>query len=350
MNLKQLSQSLGLSQTTVSRALNGYPEVSEATRLRVQHAALAHDYQPNARAKGLATGRTNAIAHVLPIASDHEMLNPVFAEFIAGAGEIYSQSDFDMIISVVPASDEQRAYRELAARRSVDGIVMHAPLIDDYRVALLDELGLPFIVHGRISDDTTPYSWLDVNNRRAFTRGTEHLLDLGHRRIGLLNGLERMDFAHRRLQGHTDAMLARDIPLDTALLASSEMSEDFGHAAAHRMLVLPDPATAFLTSSLIIAIGARRACQDMGLALGRDVSIVTHDDDLGYFRNGHDIPYFTALRSPVRDHGRRAAQMLLDQILGRSAAPSTHLLEADLLLGQSSGPVRANALRRDAAG
>ena len=87
MNLKQLAESLGVSQTTVSRALNGYPEVSEKTRARIVAAAKAHNYSPSTRAKSLATGRAMAIGHVIPISNNSEIVNPIFADFIAGAGE-----------------------------------------------------------------------------------------------------------------------------------------------------------------------------------------------------------------------------------------------------------------------
>ena len=102
MNLKELASKLGLSPTTVSRALNGYPEVNEATRERVMAAAKRHNYRPNTRAIRLATGRAMAMGHVIPIASKHEMVNPVFADFIAGAGETYSRNGYDMVLSVVP--------------------------------------------------------------------------------------------------------------------------------------------------------------------------------------------------------------------------------------------------------
>ena len=114
MNLKQLSQILGLSPTTVSRALNGYPEVKEATRKRVEDAARQHHYIPNTRAQGLATGCSMAIGHVIPVSNTHEMVNPIFADFIAGAGEIYLENSYDMRLSIVPDDDEERAYRQIA--------------------------------------------------------------------------------------------------------------------------------------------------------------------------------------------------------------------------------------------
>ena len=87
MNLKSLAEELGLSQTTVSRALNGYPEVSEATRQRVEEAARRHNYRPNSRAKGLATGRAMVIGQVIPTSVQHEMVNPIFGDFVAGASQ-----------------------------------------------------------------------------------------------------------------------------------------------------------------------------------------------------------------------------------------------------------------------
>lgn len=127
MNLKELAAYLNLSQTTVSRALNGFPEVSEATRKRVAAAAEQHNYRPNTRAKALATGRAMAIGHVIPLSSQHEMVNPIFGDFIAGAGESYAAAGYDMVLSLVEDSKQEKAYREMASKRNVDGIVLHAP-------------------------------------------------------------------------------------------------------------------------------------------------------------------------------------------------------------------------------
>lgn len=341
MNLKELSEHLGLSQTTVSRALNGYPEVSEKTRKKVVEAARLHNYNPNFRAKGLATGRSNQIGHVLPVSTKHEMVNPVFGDFIAGAGETYSANDYDMVISLVPDEDQERVYRELAGKGSVDGIVLHGPRMNEPRIALLKEIGLPFVVHGRASDEDRDYSYLDVNNKSAFERGTNFLLDLGHRRIGFVNGQETLDFAHRRRTGYAAALASHGIEPDPLLLVSGEMTEAIGYDAARTMLAQPTPPTAFMVSSMISAIGVRRAIQDAGLVMGKDVSVITFDDDLGYLKNDGTVPIFTACRSSVRQAGRELAQMLLDQIKAPGQPPVHRLLEADLIIGQSTGPAPA---------
>ena len=340
MNLKQLSENLGLSQTTVSRALNGYPEVSKQTRSRVLQAAKRYNYRPNAVATRLATGRSMAIGHVIPVSSKHEIVNPIFSDFVAGAGETYTSRGYDMLLSVVKDEDLEGAYRAMAEKASVDGIILHAPHISDPRIEILNEIGLPFVVHGRSSDELADYSWLDINNRSAFRRATDYLLEEGHRRIGLINGLEVLAFAHRRRLGYEDALARRGLSPDPDLIHSDDMTEPYGRDAVHGMMRLADPPTAFLVSSILPAIGARRAVQELGLQLGRDISIVIHDDELSYLQNSGETPMFTATRSSVRDAGRRCSELLLEIIGKPELSPIQELWEVELVAGSSSGPVR----------
>ncbi|WP_371168951.1 LacI family DNA-binding transcriptional regulator [Aliiroseovarius sp. 2305UL8-7] len=341
MTLKELSDLLGLSPTTVSRALNGYPEVAESTRRKVSAAAREHGYAPNTRARSLATGRSMAIGHVIPISANHEMVNPIFGDFIAGAGETYSRNGYDMLLSVVPDDEEEDAYRSFLTKQNVDGIILHAPRHRDTRIPLLNSLGLPYVVHGRSSEATAPYAWVDVNNKRSFQRATDFLLDLGHTRIALVNGLEHMDFARRRREGYEAALLARGVAPDPNLMFAGEMTEAQGHDVARALMARPDPPSAILVSSMISAIGVRRGIEEIGLTLGRDVSLITHDDELSYFRNGTDIPVYTATRSSVREAGQIAAQMLIDIVQNRDA-PREVLLETDLTVGLSTGPVNTD--------
>jgi LacI family transcriptional regulator len=341
MNLKQLAEKLGLSQTTVSRALNDYPEVNEETRARIKKAAIENFYRPNTRAKSLATGTSMTIGHLIPVSAKHEIVNPVFADFIAGAGETYAQHGYDMMLSLVADGNEERAYRELKAKGSVDGIIIHSPKMADARIGLLAEIGLPFLVHGRASNVSADYSWLDVNNKRAFFRATEFLFSLNHRRIALVNGLEDMDFAYRRRAGYEAAHEAAGIVVDTGIMFSGEMTEVQGYLAASEALDHENPPTAFLASSMIPGIGVRRAAQERGLVVGKDVSIVIFDDELSYLKNGHDVPIFTATRSSVHFAGQRSAELLLQLIKDPTSGPLHQLLEVDLVVGQSTGPAPA---------
>ena len=338
VTLKQLAASLGLSPTTVSRALNGFPEVNADTRERVRAAATKANYHPNTRAKSLATGRAQAIGHVIPVSTSHEIVNPIFADFIAGAGEVYSRAGYEMILRIVADADEASAYDNLIARGAVDGIMVHGPRVHDPRVELLAGLDIPFLLHGRTSNVTAPYSWLDINNHRSFHRATQFLIDFGHRRIALVNGLEDMDFASRRRKGYLEALSGAGIEPDPMLMRQAEMTEPYGYRAAQEMMQLPDPPTAFLASSMIVAYGLRRGFSDLGLKLGRDVSVVTHDDELSYLPNDGDVPMFTATQSSVREAGRRAARMLLQLVTDPDCGPLTELMETSLVLGASTGP------------
>ena len=149
-----------------------------------------------------------------------------------------------------------------------------------------------------------------------------------------------MDFAHRRREAYGKALTGRGLAPDPALMRSEEMTEIYGYRSAAQMLQGEAPPTAFLVSSMITAIGVRRAIQEARLVMGRDVSVITHDDDLGYLKNGHEVPLFTATRSSVRHAGAKAAEMLLHMIRNPGAPPLTQLLEAELIIGSSTGPAQ----------
>ena len=339
MNLKELSERLGLSPTTVSRALGGYPEVNAETRDRVTAAAEKFNYQPNKRARALATGRSFNIGHVLSSSNKDQLVNPIFGDFIAGVTETSGALGYSLSLTVTDDASEEAIYRKLKSEGAVDGIVMQAPLMNDSRIAALQKIGMPFVVHGRATDVTLPYAWVDVNNTRAFERAATFLLDLGHTKIGLINGDEKMDFAYRRRTGYTTTLAARGLAITPEYMRSGEMTEANGYTAVKEMLALPAPPTAFLMSSVISAIGARRAVQEAGLVLGQDVSLIAYDDDLSYLSNRQDVPLFTAVRSSVREAGRQIAQILVDQITHPGRPPETALLEAELVVGGSTGPV-----------
>ena len=336
MNLKELSAHLGLSQTTVSRALDGYPEVKEATRKRVADAARAHGYSPNQRARSLATGRSMSIGHVIPISSRHEMVNPIFGDFIAGAGEIYARNGFDMRLSAVADEDEVAAYRNFALNGLVDGFILSETTPNDPLIPMLTELGLPFVVHGRSRNCTTPYAALDVNNRRGVQRATEFLLDLGHRRIGLINGTETINFATDRRIGFEAALSGANVAARADWMFSGDMTETLGYEATRQMLAQPDHPTGLILASIICAFGARRAIEDAGLLMGRDISVICWDDRISYMPNDASEPIFTAMQSSVRAAGRRCASMILDLIRDAPEIPPQEIWEAELIVGRST--------------
>lgn len=340
-NLKFLAEHLGLSQTTVSRALNGFPEVNYKTRQLVQTAAQKFNYQPNARAKRLATGRSMAIGHLVSVSKGHEIVNPIFADFIAGASARYIESGYDLLLSLVPDEKELSAYNDLAARDAVDGVIIHTPKEDDKRLKRLNELNLPFVVHGRSTKSSEIYNWVDVNNESAFFRATEFLIDLGHRSIALVNGMADLDFAIRRTKGYKRALLKHQIDVVSDYILYGEMTEPYGYRSTIALLDRSIPPTAIIASSILVANGVRRGIEERGLKMGRDISILSHDDDLSYFRDESSVPVYSATRSSVREAGYKSADLLIKTIEDPTRQCEGILIEADLMVGNSTKPPKS---------
>jgi len=337
MNLRELAEHLGLSQTTVSRALNGYPEVKEATRLRVQNAAVELGYSANASARRLATGRAGTIGMLLT-ADQNLLLDPHFVEFLAGVGEHLGSKDIDLLVSVTKRETEREAYRRIVRDGRVDGIILSSPRIQDHRVEDLLDLKFPFILHGR-SDATGAYAFLDIDNEGAFLKATRYLLDLGHRRIALLNySPNAMMFARHRELGYCQALAEREVAIDPELLCDGDMSEENGFSFTQNLLDMPDPPTAILCSSTLMALGASRAIVSRGQKIGLDVSLIAHDDMLSFLKAEQMHPALTTTRSSIREAGTEISKMLLQHVRLPHETPQRTVWPVELVVRDSTGP------------
>ncbi|KRA97360.1 transcriptional regulator [Devosia sp. Root685] len=335
MRLKDLAEHLGLSQTTVSRALNGYPEVKEATRLRVAEAADQLGYRPNASALRLATGRAGAVGLVLRGAGE---LGPHMSEFMGGISERLSADEIDiLLITVDTLQDEMAAYQRLAASQKVDAIVLQSPTLSDVRAEQLLDLKIPFILHGR-TNISRPVAWMDIDNTGAIERATSHLLDLGHRRIALLNGLKGRTFAEHRELGYMAALSGRGVAFDPALIGNSIFTDEVAFRMAQSMLELRPRPTAFLAGSMMTALGVFRAIRQAGMTLGTDVSMIAHDDVFPYLNADNMYPTMSTTRSSIRQAGSRIAELLLQLLGGKPAGDIHELWPVELVLRESSGP------------
>jgi LacI family transcriptional regulator len=341
MRLKELAIELGLSQTTVSRALNGYPEVSEATRQRVNEVAGRLGYRPNASAIRLATGRVGAIGVALPLERSLHF-GPHVSEFLSGIGERLAQDEIDILVSPISEDDEIPVHRRLAASKRVDAVVLSSPTPDDPRPQLLSDLGMPFILHGRVELDL-PHAWLDIDNEGAFRRATDHLLDIGHRRIAMINGPADQTFAIHRERGFRAALLARGIVPDARLIAAGRFTDEIGFRYAQIFLDQSPRPTAIIAGSMMTALGVFRAIRSAGLVLGKDVSMIAHDDVFPFLNADNMLPSMSTTRSSMRAAGFRIGE-LIQQLLGGKPADSIHeLWPVELVLRESSGPPPADA-------
>lgn len=337
MNLKQLSQLLGISQTTVSRALNGYPEVSAETRRRVMEAAEKTGYRPNAAAQRLATGKVGSIGLVMPI-GEHHRSDVHFGEFLSGLGEEASRSGFHLVIMPTEPEKEREALRGLAANGSVDGIYLAYMKKNDARIAMMQSLSLPFLVHGRSVGVEEDYPYLDVDNEGAFHDATLLLLQLGHRRIGLLNGPEGYDFTYRRCLGVEKALEAHGLALHPNNKRHGSMTDEEGYLGMEALLSRPEKPTAILCASTALALGAIRSLNQRGLKPGKDISLIAHDDVLPLLKPDNFSVPLTTTRSSLRAAGVRVGQRLINRIKFAQMEPHQELWKAELVVRSSTGP------------
>jgi LacI family transcriptional regulator, galactose operon repressor len=339
MNLRELSELLKLSQTTVSRALNGFPEVSEETRARVKAAADLHGYRPSAAARRLAIGQSGTLGVVFP--RERNMLGDlIFTEFLGCCVEQASDMGYDITLAMARGTQtEEAVYRRAVRSARVDAMILSSPLIEDPRLSLLRSLNMPFILHGR-TRATEPHATLDIDNRGAFFQATRLLCDLGHTSIALINGDSSHNYAVDRENGYRAALKAAGLTPPLSNIAGGMMVESHGETEANRMLALatPEKPTAFLCSSIAQALGVKRAVEGKGLKIGSDISLIAHDDRLTDIRAETFDPPLTATQSSIGAAGKRVVELAVAMLRDPSAPLPSEVWPVDLVVRQSTGP------------
>jgi len=340
MNLKQLSHMLQLSQTTVSRALNGYPEVNEDTRRRVMDAAKRHGYRPNPSARRLATGKAGMIGYVMPTGAS-VTLDPHFVEFWSGMGDYARAHEFDLVLSPADADDEEATYRRVVANKHVDAVYVSAPTPNDRRVALLHQLGLPYLTHGRSEGLNFDYPFLDIDNEGAFHDAGRLLVQLGHKRIALINGETTQTFAIFRERGLRQALTAAGLNLAPASVRSVGMTEENGYRSTLDLMRRGERPTAIVCSSLIMSLGVMRALTELGLSVPGDVSLIAHDDVFPWLKPESFAVPLSTTRSSIRAAGARVAERLAARISGMETGAEGEVWPVDLVVRASIGGAKA---------
>jgi LacI family transcriptional regulator len=340
MNLRALSELLNLSQTTVSRALNGFPEVSEETRRRVKAAANVHGYRPSPAARRLATGQSGTLGVVFP--RERNMLGDlIFTEFLGACVEKASELGYDITLGMASgAQSEENVYRRAVRSARVDAMIVSSPLIEDPRIDLLRSLKMPFLLHGR-TKTSTPIPFLDIDNEGAFYKAARLLCDLGHRRIALIDGDLRYNFAVDRERGYRRALLESGITPDAQLVCGGAMNEHHGHQETTRLLrlIAAEQPTAFLCSSLAQASGVQRAARESSLRIGADISLIAHDDRLHEFSAESFDPPLTATQSSIGEAGTRVVELLIAHLRDPLAELPAEVWPVDLVLRSSTAPI-----------
>ncbi|QNN54215.1 LacI family DNA-binding transcriptional regulator [Nocardioides mesophilus] len=333
-SIKDVAREVGMSTATVSRALRGLPRVSEDTRLRVLKAAERLDYVASPAAAGLVSGQTRAVGVVVPFVTRW-----FYGSVVHGAEELLRERGYDLLLYNL-AGDQQarhRVFQTHLLRKRVDAVLILSLTPSAEEIASLNRLDRPVATVGAV---VPGFSSVSIDDLATARTAVQHLVDLGHRRIGYIGGdLEgQLDFSAPldRLRGYREAMAAARLRRNPAWEVTGDFTVRGGLAATRLLLATTPRPTAIFAASDEMAIGAVHAVRETGLRVPEDVSVIGIDD--------HEMAEFFELSTvaqPVHEQGRVAAQLLLQAIEhGPAFEPAVLTVPTRLVVRRTTAPPR----------
>jgi len=337
IGLKDVARLAGVSMATVSRVLTRPELVSPATRERVRDAAEALHYRPSRVARRLRrqAPRANLVGLIVP-----DIQNPFFADLARGVENVAQQGGYMVFLG---NSDEEaakeRRYLELMRAESVDGLILLPSSDIEPAVADLARGGIPVVCVDRRLP-TASVDTVVADNVRGAYEAVEHLLRLGHRRIGFLQGRAQLSTSQERRQGYRRALEAAGIGFDAALVREGDSRPDSGRTLARELLLQAQPPSALLVGNNPMTLGALETIHLLGLRIPDDVAIIGYDDMPWALAVE---PQLSAVRQPGYEIGRRATELLLQRIEDPTRSTRMLLLQPELMVRQSCGAGRGMA-------
>ncbi|XKK60302.1 LacI family transcriptional regulator [Streptomyces sp. ARC32] len=328
VTITDIARRAGVSVPTVSRVVNGRSDVSPGTRARVEGLLRRHGY----RKRAAAPGRRAALLDLV----FNDLDSPWAVEIIRGVEEVAHAAGVGTVVSAVHgrSGDAPRWMRNLRARAS-DGVVLVTSALDPVLHQELRILGVPLVVVDPAGSPALDVPTVGAANREGGTAATEHLLALGHRRIGLIAGPPRLLCSRARRDGYRAALEGAGVAVDESLIVPGDFRHESGFAACEALLGLPEPPTAVFAAGDQMALGAIEALRRRGSRVPQDVSVVGFDD-LPEVR--WSAPPLTTVRQPLADMGRVAARTVLRPTRDEDPDPPRAELGTELSLRASTAP------------
>lgn len=331
--IKEIAKEAGVSTATVSRVLNNPERVRPERRQAVLEVIERHDYVMHGMAGALAGARSMTIGLVIPT-----ITNSIYAASTQAIQRVAQRESYGVLLGVSEFSpdEERRMIRHLVERR-VDGLILTGGGRDPGIYRLIDRHGIPCVVTWRL-DSAASLPCVSFDNYAASRTAMSHLIELGHRRIGLICGRSEVnDRALERRKGYEDALVQTGIAIDPSMMFERDFEFIEGRTAMRRMLDGVIPPTAVFAANDIQAIGAMAECRASGLDVPKDISVIGFDDlPLAKF----SFPELTTIRVPAQRMGHAAAIKLLEMIRG-NASPVSEVLPVELILRESTAPPKA---------
>jgi len=326
-----VAEHAGVSPTTVSHVINDTRYVSKETRARVLEAIDALNYRPNILARSLRRRKTHTLGILIP-----DNANPFFAEMARGIEDTVFDEGYTVLLGNSDGDPEKELrYLDLFINKQVDGVVLVAAAMKSEKsVEVLSAPSVAAVIVDREIESERMDMVLADNLGGGYV-ATQHLLDLGHRRIGCITGPSQVTPSAQRVTGYHQALEEAGVPVDPALVVPGDFRNVSGFRAAKALLSLPHPPTAIFACNDMMALGVLGAANEKGLQIPRDLSLVGFDDIL---LDKLVVPRLTTICQPAYEMGSRAADLLLER-LKTPERPVQHLvLETYLVQRDSTAP------------
>ena len=330
VTIREVARAAGVSQATAARALGGYGYASPDTRRRVTEAASSLGYRPNGVARALVSRATHTIGLVVG-----DIENPFFAGAARGLADVLEPEGYTVLLanSDESAEREMRAVETLRDRR-VDGmVVVPAEIAAAPHLTELVDSGVATVQLDRAARGL-PADAVMVDNEVGARRAVEHLVGLGHTRIGIVSDRPAVSSSADRIQGYRTALRTAGLHPERELESVGGSTQAEGFAAARRLLSAPDRPTAVFTANNFMTVGTLLAIRELGLRVPQDVALVGFDD-LDWTTLVE--PAVTVIAQPVAALGRMAGERLLRRLGGDEAEPRAIRLHTELIVRGSCG-------------
>lgn len=331
VTIEDISKKLKLSTSTVSKALNGYKDVSEKTRELVVGTAKELGYHPSAAARNLRRQRTDKIGFVFN--NSLMYISDYFAEVIVGATAA-AETVGNNIVLYINEGDSPDSLIQLIRAKEVDGFVFVWNHVPAHIVEMLIEENVPFVVLGRRVGHPGA-SWIAPDNYNGALELMQHLLEMGHTRIGFTTRPSMGRTNEDRFNAYKDSLIKVGIDIDQELIVETKTEPFSGYHAAKKLLDLENPPTAIFAFHDYVAIDAHQAILERGLKIPQDVALVGFD---GLNVSAFTTPPITTVSQPLAEIGRESILTLLRRIENNDLAPIQKTLPVHLEIRQSTQP------------
>ena len=330
VTIKDIAREVGVSPSTVSRALSDSPLISEKTRQNVKEVAQRLGYERNELARGLVKGSSGAVGLVVA-----DITNPFFSDIAQGVGEVAHRFGYGvMLCDTAGEANRESDYIRLLRRKRVDGLILTSATINDPYLKDLAKTRTPFILVSRLCRSVdAPY--VVVDDRVGARLAVEHLINLGHQYIGFIGGPANVQSSRDRMATYREVLQEHGLAEKEEWMGFSDFTQAAGRKAGRQMLSLPERPSAIFAANDMIALGVLEVAEEMGVLIPDDLSLVGYND-ISYA----SLPrvQLTTVAQPTQEMGQIASEWLLSTIEEHKRHPLHCVLNPHLVVRRSTAP------------